>query len=166
MVAIPGPSIIPDRVLEAFSRPMPDLYEGPIVDDAAEVRERLPAIARTSGEAFIVVGNGHAAWQMATSNTLAGGDKVLVLESGRFATAWGEYTSKSDVEIEVLPGTDHPKTTMPVRLHTFGEAGVYLIENMLLEQMVREGLTTFCLILLPVKFKGAPTALVRPIAVV
>lgn len=106
MAAIPGPSIMPDRVLEAFSRPMPDLYEGPLVDEAQEVREKLPAIARTAGESFIVIGNGHAAWQMATSNTLAGGDKVLVLESGRFATAWGQYTAKSDVEVEVLPGTD------------------------------------------------------------
>ena len=103
MVAIPGPSIIPDRVLEAFSQPMPDLYEGPLVDVAHEVRERLPAIARTSGESFIVIGNGHAAWQMATSNTLSAGDKILVLESGRFATVWGDYTAKSDVEVEVLP---------------------------------------------------------------
>lgn len=106
MVAIPGPSIIPDRVLEAFSRPMPDLYEGPLVDEQNEVRERLPAVARTTGECFMVIGNGHAAWQMATSNTLAGGDKILVLESGRFATVWGTYTAKSDVEVEVLAGTD------------------------------------------------------------
>lgn len=107
MVAIPGPSIIPDRVLEAFSRPMPDLYDGPIVAEAAEVREQLPGIARTEGEAFIVIGNGHSAWQMATSNTLAAGDKVLVLEAGRFATVWGIYTAVSDVEVEVLEGDDH-----------------------------------------------------------
>ena len=106
MVAIPGPSIIPDRVLEAFARPMPDLYEGPFVEESNEVRSKLPAVARTSGECFIVTGNGHAAWQMATSNTLVAGDKVLVLESGRFATVWGTYTGVSDIEVEVLQGTD------------------------------------------------------------
>ncbi len=106
MAAIPGPSIMPDRVLAAFSQPMPDLYEGPLVEEQAEVRERLPGIAMTEGEAFIVIGNGHAAWQMATSNTLAAGDKVLVAEAGRFATVWGIYTAVSDVEVEVLPGTD------------------------------------------------------------
>lgn len=106
VAAIPGPSIMPDQVLAAFSEPMPDLYEGPFVELSDRVRSRIPEIARTSGEGFIVIGNGHAAWQMATSNTLAAGDKVLVLESGRFATVWGEYTSVSDVEIVTLPGDD------------------------------------------------------------
>lgn len=106
MTAIPGPSIIPQRVLEAMARPMTDLYEGPVVEVAAEIREALPGIARTTGEAFIITSNGHGAWQMATSNTLSRGDKVLVLESGRFATVWGTYTGLSDVEIEVLPGSD------------------------------------------------------------
>ncbi len=107
MVAIPGPSIIPDEVLEVFARPMPDLYEGPIIETSHDVRRRLPAIARTSGEVFIVTGNGHAAWQMATSNTLNAGDKVLVLEAGRFATVWGEYSAISGIDVEVLPGDDH-----------------------------------------------------------
>ena len=118
MVAIPGPSIIPDRVLAAFAEPMPDLYDGPIVATAAEVRERLPGIARTEGEAFIVIGNGHAAWQMATSNTLARGDKVLVLEAGRFATVWGIYTAVSDIEVEEIPGDDrNPVDPAAVEAH-------------------------------------------------
>jgi len=104
IVAIPGPSIIPERVLEAMGRPMLDLYEGPVVEVSEEVRSRLPGVARTSGEAFIITANGHGAWQMATSNTLSPGDKVLVLESGRFATTWGNYTSVSGVEVDVLAG--------------------------------------------------------------
>jgi len=104
VVAIPGPSIIPERVLEAMGRPMLDLYEGPVVEVSEEVRAKLPEIARASGEAFIITANGHGAWQMATSNTLRRGGKVLVLESGRFATVWGNYTSVSDIEVEVLAG--------------------------------------------------------------
>lgn len=105
-VAIPGPSVIPDRVLEAFSQAMPDLYSGSISEVIPNVREGLPAIARTDGEVFIVIGNGHAAWQMATTNTLAAGDKVLALEAGRFATVWARYTGVSDVDVEMLPGSD------------------------------------------------------------
>ena len=85
---------------------MPDLYAGPLVDEQAIVRERLPGIAKTEGECFIITGNGHAGWQMATSNTLAAGDKVLVAEAGRFATIWGVYTSVSDVDVELLEGSD------------------------------------------------------------
>lgn len=105
-VAIPGPSIIPDVVLEAMARPMQDLYEGPVIDVAGELKERLPGLARTSGEVFIMTANGHGAWQMATSNTIKRSGKVLALESGRFATVWGQYTAVSGNDVELLPGDD------------------------------------------------------------
>lgn len=107
MVAIPGPSIMPDRVLAAMATPMPDLYAGDILDVSAEVVAALPGIARTSGEAFIVTANGHGAWEMAITNTLSRGDKILALESGRFALIWGQYASISGVVPEELPG--HPR---------------------------------------------------------
>lgn len=106
MVAIPGPSIIPDRVLAAMQRPMPNIYEGPLVDVSDSLFADLPAIARTEGTPFMVIGNGHAAWQMAISNTLRSGKKVLALESGRFAVVWGEMAKLSGFDLEVLPGTD------------------------------------------------------------
>ncbi|MEM9748047.1 MAG: aminotransferase class V-fold PLP-dependent enzyme [Actinomycetota bacterium] len=107
-VSIPGPSVIPDRVLAAMHRPMPNIYEGELVDVAMSVLADLPAIARTTtAEPFIVIGNGHAAWQMAIDNTLNRGDRVLVLESGTFAVAWGDMARVSGVEVEVLPGNDH-----------------------------------------------------------
>ena len=43
---------------------------------------------------------------MAITNTLSRGDKVLVLESGRFAVAWGEMAAFSGVEVEVLEAPD------------------------------------------------------------
>ncbi|MGH1493438.1 MAG: pyridoxal-phosphate-dependent aminotransferase family protein [Acidimicrobiales bacterium] len=107
LVAIPGPSIVPDRVLAAMRQPMPDIYSGDLVDISDEIFAQLPALARTSGQPFVVISNGHGAWQMAISNTLARGDKVLVLESGRFAIVWGEMAALSGVEVEVLPGADN-----------------------------------------------------------
>jgi len=107
MVAIPGPSVTPDRVLAAMHRPMPNIYAGPIVDISNSIFADLPAIAGTTSEAFIVIGNGHAAWQMAVSNTLRRGEKVLVLESGAFAIGWGEQAAMSGATIEVLPGSDN-----------------------------------------------------------
>jgi alanine-glyoxylate transaminase/serine-glyoxylate transaminase/serine-pyruvate transaminase len=103
MVATPGPSVIPDRVLAAMAKPMPNLYQGEIVDISRAVLAALPAIARTSGHPFIVIGNGHGAWQMAIANTLSRGDRVLVLESGGFAPRWGELAAVSGVDVEVLP---------------------------------------------------------------
>ena len=107
MVAIPGPSIMPDRVLAAMQRPMPNIYEGSLVDVSNSIFADLPSIAGTTGTAFMVIGNGHAAWQMAVSNTLRLDKSVLVLESGTFATAWGDMAAMAGVEVETLPGTDH-----------------------------------------------------------
>ncbi|MCP3855100.1 MAG: alanine--glyoxylate aminotransferase family protein [Actinomycetia bacterium] len=102
MVAIPGPSIIPDRVLSAMNRPMPNIYDGELLEISDSLLADLPTVARTSGHTFITVSNGHGAWAMALTNTLSRGDKVLVLESGRFAIGWGEMAQVSGVEMEVL----------------------------------------------------------------
>jgi len=108
-VSIPGPSVIPDRVLNAMRQPMPNIYEGELIDTSFSVLEDLPKIARTEQPVFVSVSNGHGAWEMATSNVLSRGDKVLVLESGRFAVGWGEMVAVSGVKCEVLPtGTGRP----------------------------------------------------------
>lgn len=70
-----------------------------------------------------------------------------------------------NMAVEVLPNPD-PRLVLPVHQYTLVEAGVYLIENLALEQIAKQGLTTFCLILLPVKFTGATGCPVRPVALV
>ena len=106
-VAIPGPSIIPERVLAAMHQPMPDIYSGELVDVSDDVFAQLPGLAKTTGAPFVIISNGHGAWQMAISNTMARGDKVLALESGRFAVVWGEMAEVSGVKAEILPGGDN-----------------------------------------------------------
>jgi alanine-glyoxylate transaminase/serine-glyoxylate transaminase/serine-pyruvate transaminase len=105
-MAIPGPSIVPDRVLAAMHRPMPNIYDGPLIEVSNSLFADLPGIARTTGEVFIVIGNGHAGWQMAVSNTLRRGDRMLVLESGTFAVVWGQQAALSGADVEVLAATD------------------------------------------------------------
>lgn len=85
-----------------MDRAMPNIYDGELVGVSEFVLDRLPSIARTSSRAFVTIGNGHAAWQMAISNTLSQGDKVLVLECGRFATLWGRAAEVSGIEVEIL----------------------------------------------------------------
>jgi alanine-glyoxylate transaminase/serine-glyoxylate transaminase/serine-pyruvate transaminase len=102
LVAIPGPSVIPDRVLNAMHRAMPNIYEGALVDLSTGILAEISSIPRTGGHGFIAVTNGHGAWDMALSNTLSRGDKVLVLESGRFAIGWGEQAGFLGIEVEVL----------------------------------------------------------------
>ncbi|MEM6973186.1 MAG: aminotransferase class V-fold PLP-dependent enzyme [Pseudomonadota bacterium] len=98
---------MPDRVLAAMGRAMPNIYEGDLVEMSEAVLARLPGVARTAGRAFCAASNGHGAWEMALTNTLSRGDKVLVLESGRFAVGWGEMAGVMGVEVEVLNARQH-----------------------------------------------------------
>jgi alanine-glyoxylate transaminase / serine-glyoxylate transaminase / serine-pyruvate transaminase len=102
LTSMPGPSVIPDRVLAAMHVAMPNIYEGALVETSGGVFRDLPKIARTAGRAFMAIANGHGAWEMALTNTLQRGDKVLVLESGRFAIGWGEQAKVLGCEVEVL----------------------------------------------------------------
>ena len=58
----------------------------------------------TAGRSYIYIANGHGAWEAALTNVLSRGDKVLVLESGRFALGWGEAARVLGAEVEILPG--------------------------------------------------------------
>ena len=101
-LAIPGPSVIPDRVLQAMHRPAPEIHGGAMVELLASLLPDLRAVARTSHKVAMYIANGHGAWEAAIANCLARGDKVLVLATGRFGHGWGEVAAAMGVEVEVM----------------------------------------------------------------
>jgi alanine-glyoxylate transaminase/serine-glyoxylate transaminase/serine-pyruvate transaminase len=103
-LAIPGPTVIPDAVLAAMHRPAVDIYAGPMVALTDGLLADLKRIFRTQGPTYIYAANGHGVWEAALTNVLSRGDKVLVLESGRFAIGWGEAAKMLGAEVEILPG--------------------------------------------------------------
>ncbi len=105
IVAIPGPTIVPERVLSAMHRAMPDIYGGELLSVIDEVYDALPPLARTSSRAYVAICNGHGAWEMAITNTLSRGDRALVLDCGRFAAVWAEMAEFDGVQVEVDTAT-------------------------------------------------------------
>ena len=103
-MAVPGPTILPDEVLRAMHRPAIDIYSGPLLAITDSLLRDLRRLFVTDGRCYIYIANGHGAWEAALTNVLSRGDKVLVLESGRFALSWGEAAAKLGAEVEVLPG--------------------------------------------------------------
>ena len=101
-LAIPGPSVMPERVLNAMHRAAPNIYEGPFVEMMPGILRDLKAVARTEGEAVIYIANGHGAWEAALANVLSRGDKVLALATGRFVRGWSEMVEALGVEVEIL----------------------------------------------------------------
>ncbi|MGO9233422.1 MAG: pyridoxal-phosphate-dependent aminotransferase family protein [Methylocella sp.] len=106
-LAIPGPTTIPDEVLRAMHRPAVDMYSGPLLMLTASLLHDLSRLFRTTGRSYIYIANGHGAWEAALTNVLSKGDKILVLESGRFALDWGDAATQLGVEVEVLKGDWH-----------------------------------------------------------
>jgi len=107
LLSIPGPSVMPDRVLNAMHRPSPNIYEGDLVDMVDGLIPDLKALACTTGDVAIYIGNGHAAWEAALSNTLNEGDTVLVLGSGAFAIGWGEQGAALGLNVDLLDFGKH-----------------------------------------------------------
>ncbi|WP_027244377.1 pyridoxal-phosphate-dependent aminotransferase family protein [Leisingera daeponensis] len=106
-LAIPGPSVIPDQVLQAMHRPSPNIYAGELVEMTATLIPGLRRVARTQHQVAIYISNGHGAWEAALQNTLQPGDKVLVPSSGRFAIGWAEMAEGLGIETEILDSGNH-----------------------------------------------------------
>ena len=101
-LAIPGPSVMPEAVLNAMHRPAPNIYAGEIVDMMPPLMEDLRRIAGTQHQVAMYIGNGHAAWEASLSNVVAPGDKVLVPATGRFGHGWGDAATGIGADVEVM----------------------------------------------------------------
>jgi len=101
---IPGPTNVPDRILRALSQPTLD-HRGPeFARLARDVIEGLKLIFKTSGTTVIYPSSGTGAWEAALVNTLSPGDKLLMFETGHFATLWRNVALRFGLEVEFVPG--------------------------------------------------------------
>ncbi|HRV64150.1 MAG TPA: aminotransferase class V-fold PLP-dependent enzyme [Albidovulum sp.] len=99
-LAIPGPSVMPDRVLAAMHRPAPDIYAGALIDMTASLYPDLRAVARTAHHVAIYIGNGHAAWEAANTNLFSRGDRAMALVTGQFGTSWANAVERLGVRVD------------------------------------------------------------------
>jgi alanine-glyoxylate transaminase / serine-glyoxylate transaminase / serine-pyruvate transaminase len=101
---IPGPTNVPDRVLQAIAAPTID-HRGP---DFAELGKEIVAgmkrVFQTSETVVVYPSSGTGAWEAALANTLSPGDRVLMFETGHFASLWRAMAGRLGLEIEFVPG--------------------------------------------------------------
>jgi len=101
---IPGPTNVPDRVLRAIDFPTMD-HRGPEFGKLGkEVLEGMKRVFRTSSPVVIYPASGTGAWEAALVNTLSPGDRVLMVETGHFATLWQKMAKKLGLEPEFIAG--------------------------------------------------------------
>jgi len=101
---IPGPTNVPDRVLRAIDHPTID-HRGPeFAQLGKDVLKGCRTIFKTSGPVIIFPSSGTGAWEAALVNTLSPGDKILMYETGQFATLWQTMAKKLGLDVEFMPG--------------------------------------------------------------
>jgi alanine-glyoxylate transaminase/serine-glyoxylate transaminase/serine-pyruvate transaminase len=101
---IPGPTNVPDRVLRAVDQPTID-HRGPeFARLTLAILEGLRKIFQTSGPVIIYPASGTGAWEAALVNTLSPGDRVLMFETGHFATLWRKMAGKLGLDVEFVAG--------------------------------------------------------------
>jgi len=101
---IPGPTNVPDRILRAMDRPTID-HRGPAFAALGrEVLDGLRAVFRTDSDVVIYPASGTGAWEAALVNTLSPGDRVLMYETGHFATLWQRLAERLGLEVDFVPG--------------------------------------------------------------
>ena len=99
---IPGPTPVPDRILRAMDMPVLD-HRGPEFQKLGRrVLDGMKRIFRTEGRVFIYPASGTGAWEAALVNTLSQGDRVLMFETGHFATLWKNMALKLGLQPEFI----------------------------------------------------------------
>ncbi len=101
---IPGPTNVPERVLRAIDNRTID-HRGPEFGRLGrEVLVGMKAIFKTKGAVIIYSASGTGAWEAALVNALSPGDRVLMFETGHFASLWREMAGKLGLDIDFVPG--------------------------------------------------------------
>ncbi len=101
---IPGPSPVPDRVLRAMSQQVID-HRGPeFADLGLNALAAIKSIFKTQQDVIIYPSSGTGAWEAALANVLREGDRVLMYETGHFATLWKKMAEKLGIQAEFIGG--------------------------------------------------------------
>ena len=99
---IPGPTPVPDRILRAMDMPVID-HRGPEFGKLGRrVLDGIKTIFKCAGPVIIYPASGTGAWEAALINTLSPGDKVLMVETGHFASLWKTMAIKLGLQPEFI----------------------------------------------------------------
>jgi alanine-glyoxylate transaminase/serine-glyoxylate transaminase/serine-pyruvate transaminase len=101
---IPGPSNVPDRILRAIDQATMD-HRGPAFGDLTlEIMAGLKKVFKTEEPVIVFPSSGTGAWEAALVNTLSPGERVLMFETGQFATLWSGLAGKLGLDVDLVAG--------------------------------------------------------------
>ena len=96
---IPGPTPVPERVLEALGRHPIGHRSKDFQDIVKSTTENLQWLHQTKNEILTITGSGTAAMEAGIINTLSKGDKVICGENGKFGQRWVKVAEEFGLEV-------------------------------------------------------------------
>jgi len=101
---VPGPTNIPDRVLQAMAFPAMD-HRGPDFQNLSNnILKKIKLIFKSEDPVVIFPSAGTGAMEASLANTLSQGDKILMFETGHFATEWCQAARRYKLDVDFVPG--------------------------------------------------------------
>jgi alanine-glyoxylate transaminase/serine-glyoxylate transaminase/serine-pyruvate transaminase len=99
---VPGPTNVPDRILNAMHRPMED-HRSPVFPQLVlPLFDGLKKLFKTTtGQAFIFPATGTGSWEAVLTNTLSLGDTVLASRYGQFSHLWIDLATRHGLNVVV-----------------------------------------------------------------
>jgi len=101
---IPGPTNVPDRVLQAMAMPTID-HRGPeFAEMGFAVLKACQSVFCTAQPVIIYPSSGTGAWEVAITNALSSGDRVMMIETGQFALQWRKLAERFKLDVDWIEG--------------------------------------------------------------
>lgn len=99
---IPGPTPVPEEVLQELSRPMINHRGREYASILAECTEGVKRVFQTTNDIIFYPSSGSGTLEAAVVNTLSPGDRVLVVAIGSFGKRWGEIARRYGADVTML----------------------------------------------------------------
>ena len=100
----PGPTRVPDEVLNAMHRQPMDLADPRVDELIASCEQGLKALLKTRAtDLFMYAANGHGVWEAVIANIAAPGQTVLVPGTGHFSDSWALQAEAMGVRVLRTP---------------------------------------------------------------
>lgn len=102
LLLVPGPTPVIDSIQEAISQPTMNHTDPRFAKIFKNAIERTKEFFKTDGEVFLVAGSGTLAMEMALVNTVARGEKILIISHGFFGDRFIKLGAAFGIEMDVL----------------------------------------------------------------
>ncbi|MEK4384313.1 alanine--glyoxylate aminotransferase family protein [Solibacillus sp. FSL W7-1464] len=105
LLLVPGPTPVMDEIYDALASETRGHTDPRFVETFKNALTNTKKLFNTDGEVYVVAGSGTLAMEMAIVNTIAKGERLLVISHGYFGDRFTPLAKAFGIEVDVLQST-------------------------------------------------------------